>query len=152
MRQHKKKNLVIIIDEAHQASTELFEELRLLTNDSMDSRSSFALILSGQPTLRRKLHLIALNALAQRVALRCRLKGLSCEETTGYVRHHLNRVGRSDPLFSDDAISFIHRLSGGIPRIINNICTQALIAGFFEKKNIIDEATAKRAVAELEAD
>lgn len=150
--QQKKKNLVIIVDEAHQADVELLEELRLLTNESMDSVSPFALILSGQPTLRRKLHLTVLNALSQRVALRCQLKGLSLEESAGYVRHHLTRVGRSDPLFSDDAVSLIHRSSNGIPRKINNICTQSLIAGFLEKKNIIDEATAKRAVAELEAD
>lgn len=150
--EHKKKNLVIIIDEAHQASIELLEELRLLSNDSMDSRSPFALILAGQPTLRRKLHLTTLNALSQRVALRCSLGGLSLEETAGYIRHHLSRSGRSDSLFSDDAIALIHRSSNGMPRRINNICTQALIAGFLDKKNIVDETTAKRAAAELEAD
>ena len=123
-----------------------------MSNDSMDSRSPFALILAGQPTLRRKLHLTTLNALSQRVALRCSLGGLSLEETAGYIRHHLSRSGRSDSLFSDDAIALIHRSSNGMPRRINNICTQALIAGFLDKKNIVDETTAKRAAAELEAD
>ncbi|MBS3909061.1 MAG: AAA family ATPase, partial [Actinobacteria bacterium] len=60
--------------------------------------------------------------------------------------------GRSDPVFSDDAISLIHSSSAGIPRRINNLSVQALIAGFLEKKGIIDESSVKRAVAEMEAD
>ena len=150
--EQKKKTLIIVLDEAHQASIELLEELRLLTNDSMDSESLFALILAGQPTLRRKLHLTTLNALSQRVALRCRLSGFSLEETAGYIRHHLTRAGRSDAIFSDDAISSIYQSSNGTPRRINNTCTQALIAGFLDSKSIIDEGTAKRAIAELAAD
>ena len=148
----KRKNLAIIVDEAHLVSIELLEELRLLTNEAMDSTSEFALILSGQPTLRQRLNLTQLNALSQRVALRCRLKGLSLEETAGYIRHHLSLAGRSDPVFSDDAIALIHSSSAGIPRRINNLGVQSLIAGFLERKGIIDESSVKRAVAEMEAD
>jgi len=148
----KHKNLVIIIDEAHLISVRLLEELRLLTNEAMDSISQFALILSGQPILRQKLNLTQLNALSQRVALRCRLRGLSLEETAGYIRHHLSLAGRSDPVFSDDAIALIYSSSAGIPRRINNLAIQALLAGFIEQKGIIDESSVKRAVAEMEAE
>jgi type II secretory pathway predicted ATPase ExeA len=148
----KKKNLVIIVDEAHMISISLLEELRLLTNEEMDSTSQFALILTGQPTLRQKLNLTQLNALSQRVALRCKLKGLSLKETAGYIHHHLSLVGRGDSLFSDDAISLIHSSSAGIPRRINNLSIQALMAGFIEQKAIVDESSVKRAVAEMEAD
>lgn len=148
----KRKNLVIIIDEAHLVSIAMLEELRLLTNEAMDSTSQFALILSGQPILRQKLHLTSLNALSQRVALRCRLKGLNLEETAGYIRHHLTLAGRSDPVFSDDAVSLIHTSSAGIPRRINNLAIQSLMAGFLEQKGIIDESCVKRAVAEMEAE
>ena len=148
----KRKNLVIIIDEAHLVSVGFLEELRLLTNEAMDSTSQFALILSGQPMLRQKLNLTQLNALSQRVSLRCCLKGLCLEETAGYIRHHLSLVGRSDPVFSDDAISLIHSSSAGIPRRINNLAVQALMAGFVEQKGIIDESCVKRAVAEREAE
>jgi type II secretory pathway predicted ATPase ExeA len=148
----KRKNLTIIIDEAHAVSIRLLEELRLLTNEAMDSASQFALILSGQPTLRQKLNLTSLNALSQRVALRCRLKGLNLEETAGYVRHHLALAGRSDPMFSDDAIALIHSSSAGIPRRINNLAIQALTAGFIEQKGIVDESSVRRAVAEIQAE
>jgi type II secretory pathway predicted ATPase ExeA len=141
----------VIADEAHQMPIELLEELRLLTNDNMDSASNFALILAGQPTLRRKLNLTVLNALSQRVALRCQLKGLTLEESAGYVRHHLALAGRSDALFSDDAVALIHSAGAGIPRRMNNLATQSLVAGYLDKRNIIDEGTVKRAVAEIEA-
>lgn len=147
----KRKRLVVIADEAHQMPIELLEELRLLTNENMDSASSFALILAGQPTLRRKLNLTVLNALSQRVALRCQLKGLTLEESAGYVRHHLALAGRSDALFSDDAVALIHSAGAGIPRRMNNLATQSLVAGYLDKRNIIDEGTVKRAVAEIEA-
>lgn len=147
----RRKNLVIMVDEAHLVSIELLEELRLLTNEAMDSTSQFTLIMSGQPTLRQKLNLTQLSALSQRVALRCKLKGLSLEETAGYIRHHLTLAGRSDPVFSDDAVALVHSSSVGIPRRINNLSIHALTAGFIEQKGIIDESNVKRAVAEMEA-
>ena len=148
----KRKNLIVIIDEAHLVPIELLEELRLLTNEAMDSKSQFSLILSGQPTLRRKLQLTQLNALSQRISLRYQLKGLARDETAKYIHHHLTLAGRADALFSDDAVSLIHSSSAGIPRKINNLCAQALIAGFIEKKAIIDESTVNRAVAETVGD
>lgn len=148
----RRKNLIVIIDEAHVLEPGVLDEIRLLTNTEMDCASPFCLILSGQPTLAKKLHLSSLLALSQRVTLRCQLKGLSLEQTAGYIRHHLSIAGRGDNLFSDDAISLTHSASVGIPRRINNIATQALIAGYSEKKNTIDEATVRRAVAELQAD
>ncbi|MCL5291214.1 MAG: AAA family ATPase [Actinobacteria bacterium] len=148
----RKKNLVVIIDEAHVLEPNILDEIRLLTNSQMDSASSFSLILSGQPMLGRKLKLSSLLALSQRVALRCQLKGLNLEETAGYVRHHLTIAGRSDAMFSDDAVALIHSFSAGIPRRINNICAHSLVAGFLDKKSIIDEATVRQAVAELQAD
>ncbi len=150
--QGRKKSLVIIIDEAHILEPHVLDEIRLLTNSNMDSASAFSLILSGQPMLGKKLNLSSLLALSQRVALRCQLKGLNLEETAGYIRHHLTIAGRSDALFSDDAVALIHGSSAGIPRRINNIASQSLVAGFLEKKGIIDEATVRQAVAELQAD
>lgn len=150
--EEKRKNLVVIIDEAHLLEPQILDEIRLLTNTDMDCASPFSLILSGQPTLAKKLHLSSLLALSQRVALRCQLKGLNLEQTAGYIRHHLSIAGRADNVFSDDAVALMHSASAGIPRRINNIATQALVAGYLEKKNIVDEATVRRAVAELQAD
>jgi len=146
------KCLVIVVDEAHLLQPSALEEIRLLTNSQMDSSPKFSLILSGQPPLLRRLKFSTLKALEQRVGLRIRLKPLNMEDVAGYIRHHLQLAGRSDNLFSDDAIHMIHKASGGIPREVNNLSIQALIAGCIEKKAIIDESTVRRAIAEIESD
>jgi type II secretory pathway predicted ATPase ExeA len=144
------RSLVLIVDEAHLLNTDTLEEIRLLTNFDMDSSPKFSLILAGQSALSKKLKFTTLSALEQRVSLRVRLQPLTIEETAAYIKHHLNFCGRPDALFSDDAIMSIRKASGGVPRRINNLSLHALMAGFHEKKSIIDEATAKRAIAEIE--
>lgn len=147
--EERRKTVVLIVDEAHLLSTEQLEQLRLLTNTDMDSRSSLGLILLGQPTLRRRLKQGHFAALDQRIALRYHLQGLPPDETAAYIHHHLTLAGRSDPLFSDDAIQLIHTTSRGIPRQINNLAVQALIAGYAQNKGIIDQSSAQSAVNEV---
>ena len=143
------KRVVVVIDEAHSLSLAELEELRYLTNADMDSHSPFACLLVGQPTLRRRLKLGGLAALDQRIALRYHLDGMDLEETAGYVRHHLALAGRSDPLFSDDAIALIHQTARGLPRAVNNLAIQALVAAFADGKTLVDESSAKAAVTEM---
>ena len=145
----RRKTVVLIVDEAHLLSVEQLEQLRLLTNTDMDSRSPLTLILLGQPTLRRDLKLGRFAALDQRIGLRYHLDGLPLDETVAYVKHHLTIAGRSDPLFNDDALSLIHQTSRGIPRAINNLAVQALIAAYADGKGIVDEHAAKAAITEV---
>ncbi|MGH3672311.1 MAG: hypothetical protein ACRDSH_17030 [Pseudonocardiaceae bacterium] len=74
---------------------------------------------------------------------------MSPEETASYLRHHLAQAGRSDTLFSDDATALIHQTSRGYPRAVNNIAVQALVAAFAADKAIVDEKSARTAVAEV---
>ena len=150
--EERRKTVVLIVDEAHLLSTEQLEQLRLLTNTDMDSRSSLGLILLGQPTLRRRLKQGHFAALDQRIGLRFHLDGLPLDETAAYIGHHLTLAGRSDPLFSDDAIGLIHQTARGIPRAINNLAVQALIAAYADSKGIVDESAARAAVTEVAAD
>jgi type II secretory pathway predicted ATPase ExeA len=143
------KRVVIVLDEAHLLDADQLEELRLLTNAEMDSASPFACLLVGQPTLRRRIKLGAFAALDQRVALRYALAGMELTETAGYLRHHLTLAGRSDPLFSDDAIALIHQTSRGLPRAVNNLAVQSLVAAYAEGKGIVDESSARTAVTEV---
>ncbi len=143
------KRVVVAVDEAHLLSAEQLEELRMLTNADMDSRSPLALVLLGQPTLRRRLRLGAFAALDQRVALRYHLDGMDLSETAGYLAHHLKLAGRSDPLFSDDAVALVHQTARGIPRAVNNLAVQALVAAFAESKGIVDQSSAQAAVTEV---
>jgi type II secretory pathway predicted ATPase ExeA len=150
--EERRKTVVLIVDEAHLLATEQLEQLRLLTNTDMDSRSSLGLILLGQPTLRRRLKQGHFAALDQRIGLRFHLDGLPLDETAAYIAHHLTLAGRSDPLFSDDAIALIHQTSRGIPRAINNLAVQALIAAYADSKGIVDETSARAAITEVTAD
>jgi type II secretory pathway predicted ATPase ExeA len=143
------RTVVLVIDEAHLLDADQLEELRLLTNADMDSHSPFGCLLVGQPTLRRRIKLGTFAALDQRIALRYAMPGMNLTETTGYLAHHLKLVGRSDTLFSDDAAALIHQVSRGLPRAVNNLAIQALVAAYATNKSIVDESSARAAVTEV---
>jgi type II secretory pathway predicted ATPase ExeA len=143
------KQVVLIVDEAHLLSAEALEGIRCLGNASMDQIAPFCLLLLGQPPLRRQLRLGTFAALDQRVGLRYAISGLDQAETGSYIAHHLTLAGRADTMFSDDAIALIHTVSRGLPRLINNLAVQSLIAAFAAGKSIVDEASTRAAVTEV---
>ena len=73
-------------------------------------------------------------------------------ETATYLRHHLALAGRSDALFSDDAVALIHQTARGIPRAVNNLALQSLVAAFLDGKGIVDESSARTGVTEVTSD
>jgi len=146
------RTTILVLDEAHLLDPGQLEELRLLTNSEMDSHSPFACLLVGQPTLRRRIKLGTFAALDQRITLRYAMAGMTDTETAGYLSHHLKLAGRSDTLFSDDATALIHQVSRGLPRAVNNLAIQALVAAYAGNKTIVDESSARAAVAEVTAE
>jgi type II secretory pathway predicted ATPase ExeA len=140
---------VLVIDEAHLLDHDQLESVRMLTNHDLDRSCPLACLLIGQPTLRRKIKLGVLAALDQRIAVRYHMPGMSLEETSGYLRHHLQLAGRSDTLFADDAVALLHQTSRGYPRQVNNLALQALLAAFAASKSIVDEASARTAITEV---
>ncbi|MFQ4149723.1 AAA family ATPase [Arthrobacter sp. LAPM80] len=140
---------VIVIDEAHLLSNDDLEALRMLSNVSMDTESHFALLLIGQPTLRRRLKLAVMAALDQRIGTRFTISGMNPADTGDYIKGHLSFAGRSDPLFSEDAITTIHQASRGYPRTINNLALAALMATRSTKSAIVDQSAAQSAVSEF---
>jgi type II secretory pathway predicted ATPase ExeA len=143
---------VLIVDEAHLLDHDQLESARMLTNDQMDAASPLACLLIGQPTLRRMIRLGVLAALDQRIGLRYAIPAMTPAETASYITHHLKLAGRSDPLFSDDAITLTHEAARGLPRAVNNIALQALVAAYAGRKAIVDEASARIAVTEVTSD
>lgn len=139
---------VVVIDEAHLLGNTDLESLRMLTNTALDTGSHFALLLIGQPTLRRRLKLAVLAALDQRISTRFSITGMDLAETEAYIRHHLKYAGRSDTLFSDDAVAAIHQSSRGHPRAVNNLAVSALIATYAADKAIVDQTAAQSAITE----
>ena len=146
------RRVVLVCDEAHLLEPAQLEELRLLTNADMDSASAFAGILVGQPTLNRQLRMGSFAALDQRIATRFSVAAMDIGESAAYLRHHLGLAGRSEALFADDAVARLHRVAGGLPRALNNAATAALIAAAADGKDLVDDACAKKAVAELTRD
>src|SRR5438045_4708142 len=123
---------VLIVDEAHGLSPSVLEEIRLLCNFESDTAKQLQIILTGQPELRDVLNNPDLRQLKQRVALRCEIKALpNVEETDRYIISRLLVAGaeRTD-IFSPTAVDYIFRCSEGIPRNINNLCDNALLAGY----------------------
>jgi hypothetical protein len=143
------RDVIVAVDEAHLLSADQLEELRFLTNSEFDSVAPFTGLLLGQPTLRRRIKLGSFAALDQRIALRYTLPGMTDTETRDYLGHHLKLVGRSDQLFSDDAADLIHHTSRGLPRAVNNLALQALVATYAANKTIVDESAARAAVTEV---
>ena len=123
---------VLIIDEAQGLSPNVLEEIRLLSNFESNTAKQLQIVLTGQPELRDVLNNPDLRQLKQRVALRCVIKPLpNIDETDRYITSRLLVSGaeRTD-IFSPDAIDYIYRCSEGIPRNINNLCDNAMLAGY----------------------
>jgi general secretion pathway protein A len=127
---------VLIVDEAHNLSTELLEEIRLLSNLETNSDKLLQIVLVGQPELDMKLDSFELRPLKQRIALRAHLSPLDEQDTDKYILERLMIAGgasRSEQLFSPEAVKTIHKYSHGFPRLINTICENALITGYAQQ-------------------
>ena len=123
----------LVVDEAQLLSWELLEEIRLLTNLETSQHKLLQIVLAGQPELDQKLDSQDLRQLKQRIAFRCSLEPLGCEELRGYIHRRLELAGaksHSATIFSDEAVGIIHKYSRGIPRLANTLCENSLVSGF----------------------
>lgn len=140
---------ILVVDEAHQLSNRLLHELRFWLNADMDAATPFTLVLLGQPDLLRRLQLKDFEALDQRIQIRYHLQPFDLQESIGYIKHHLRVVGMDQPPFSEGFITAAHQFSHGVARQINRVCLNGLLIGFADRKKILDETDAKRAILEL---
>jgi len=151
-RDERHKHPVLICDEAHLCDADQLEQLRMLTSLDLDADSPLALVLIGQPTLRRTLRRGSFAALDQRIAVRCQLNPLETDQVAGYLTHHLKLCGRADTIFADDAVAAIAHAARGLPRQIGNLAVAALIAGYTTDNRIVDHDCAIAAIADATAD
>ncbi len=136
--QHRK--VVCILDEAHLLEKETLEEFRFLLNYKFDSVSPMALVLVGQTELwDNKLKLQRYAAIRQRIDMSCVLPHLERSETEQYILSHLTYTGCNREIFTAKALDEIHKVSTGIPRMINRICEKALMYAFQQRKRLIDD-------------
>lgn len=140
---------VLIIDEAQNLSAETLEQVRLLTNLETTTQKLLQIILIGQPELQTLMARPELRQLAQRITARYHLTPLSLEETSAYVRHRLEIVGCKRHLFTKWALRLVHKLSGGIPRLVNIICDRALLGAYVRQCERINKSLVRKAAREV---
>lgn len=147
------RNVVLLIDEAQDLSTEVLEQVRLISNLETDTEKLIQIILMGQSELREMLAQRNLRQLAQRVTARYHLMPLNRIETGEYIRHRLSVAGgEGKVVFTTGALTAVHTLSGGIPRLINLICDRSLLGGYVQGTRIIHAALVNRAALEVKGD
>jgi general secretion pathway protein A len=131
---------VLIVDEAHELSDEVLEEIRLLLNFESDTAKHLQIILAGQPELTERLRQPNLRQLKQRVAFRCKVPILpNVDEVKRFITDRLTIAGSERPyIFTQEAIELIYQCSAGIPRQINNLCDNALLSAYSANKNSVD--------------
>src|SRR2546426_9295485 len=143
------RRTVLIIDEAQNLSTRVLEEIRLLTNLETTKEKLLQVILIGQPELAELLARRHLRQLAHRVTARCHLRSFTEEETRKYVQHRMEIAGQRQPIFTRLALRAAHRLSRGVPRLLNTICDRALLGAYATGQTRVTEAIVRRAASEV---
>ena len=137
------RSTVVVIDEAQNLSPAVLEQLRLLTNLETNEQKLLRIILVGQPELNEVLSRLELRQLNQRITARYHLQPLKLADTRAYLSHRLKISGGNPALFSRWASWNIHRLAGGIPRLINIIADRALLGAFVKGKTRVDFSTSQ---------
>ncbi len=137
----RRRPVVLFVDEAQNLCDDALEELRLLSNLDTAKQKLIQIVLVGQPELRDRIRQSKYDALRQRIVMAKRLRPLEAQETARYVAHRI-RAASIDAKnvkvqFTPAALSEIHLVSGGIPRLINVACDNCLLLGFVRKTNQI---------------
>ena len=147
------RRCLLIVDEAQNLSLAALEELRMLSNITVDGHTSMQTILLGQPQFRRMLASPNLDQLRQRVLTSYHLGPLSEDETRAYIEHRLHAVGWvDDPQWDDDAYAAVFAQTGGIPRRINRLCSRVLLYGVLEETHRITSVVIDTTAGELAHD
>lgn len=138
------RTVILIVDEAQNLSPQLLEQVRMISNLETERDKLIQIVLAGQPELQQILARHDLRQLNQRITVRCRLAPMGLDDTEAYIRHRLKIAGSRIPnLFSKAAVKKIYGFSGGVPRLINVACEQALIMAWTQ-----DELSVSHQVAE----
>ena len=144
------RRVLLIIDEAQTLSENTLEQVRLLSNLETSREKLIQILLLGQPELDRKLAERSLRQLRQRISVRWQLSPLAAVETRAYVRHRLSvAAGEPKGIFTDAALREVHRRTGGIPRLVNQLCDRALLGGYAARADKIGPSLIRVAAKEI---
>lgn len=145
----REERIAIVVDEAQLLSFDVMEELRLLSNRGQQNERCLQLILVGQPELAERLKQPELRQLNQRISTRGMLRPLNAAEAILYVECRLSaQGGKSSAIFELRALKRLLKRSDGIPRKINMLCHNAMIAAFHASERRVSDKTAKKIALE----
>ncbi|MBW2385354.1 MAG: AAA family ATPase [Deltaproteobacteria bacterium] len=152
-RLEKDEKTLLIVDEAQNLSTEMLEEIRLLSNLETPRSKLIQIMLVGQPELKEMLRQPELRQLRQRISLCHHLRPFDSEETRDYVEERLRKSGfTGTKLFRRSAWQELFRISGGTPRLINSVCDSALLLGYARQKTVVDGDMIREVASDLDLD
>jgi len=147
----KQEKVFLIIDEAQCMEPELLQEVRLMTNLETAKYKLLHVILLGQPELTQILNKPEFRPLKQRITVRYHIRSLDLKETKEYILYRLKRAGsRNITIFNESAIKEIYRYSQGIPRLINILCDNALLAGFSSEQQRLGKDLIKQTAKDMD--
>lgn len=147
----KGRRSLLILDEAQNLSIRTLEELRLLSNLNSERDVALQVLLVGQPELRAKIAAPRLRQFAQRIGVDFHLRALSLVEAEAYVRHRIRVAGGPDNLFQQSAVRYIHKLSGGVPRLINQLCDISLVYAFADQMECVTTVVVGRVLQDRQS-
>lgn len=143
------KKTLLVIEEAQNLDPAVLEMLRLLTNLETDTTKLLHILLVAQPELLEVIGRPELRQLNQRVVSRYHLEPLNLQETSSYLRHRMRRAGCTRPVFDQTAAAEIHRISGGVPRIINLLSERSLLGAYASEQASVSKQIAAKASNEV---
>jgi general secretion pathway protein A len=144
------RRCVLVVDEVQNLTFAALEELRMLSNITVDGKASVQTILLGQPQFRAILASRDAEQLRQRVLASFHLGPMSDVETQLYIEHRLKTVGwNGNPSWDEDAFAAVHRHTGGTPRRINTLCSRVLQFGALDERTAISAAMVDEVADEM---
>ncbi|MEN6449572.1 MAG: AAA family ATPase [Thermoguttaceae bacterium] len=145
------RGMVLLADEAHTLPLRLLEEIRLMSNVARSGQPLVRLVLAGSPALEERLASPKLDSFTQRLSARCYLEPLTRTETQDYIQSQINSAGgQGDFVFPEETCQSVFHATGGVPRLINQVCDHALLLAYVAGRRTIAPADAEEAWADLQ--
>ena len=142
------RRVILIFDEAQNLSRESLEELRMFTNINANKDELLQIVLVGQPELRDIVRRRDMTQFAQRISSSFHLPAMTLDIMRSYITHRLKVAGGATVLFTPEATQMIHQSTGGIPRLVNQLCDLSLVYAYTEGEKIVTLPTVQRVVVD----
>jgi general secretion pathway protein A len=138
------RRVILIFDEAQSLTRENLEELRMFTNINTGKDELLQLVLVGQPELRDMVRRADMTQFAQRVAAAMHLGVMDAPTVRAYIKHRLQLAGATEEIFAASAADMVHEASGGVPRLVNQLCDLAMVYAFTKNEKRVVRLTVQQ--------